>query len=213
MLINLLFENPLYFVVFAAVIIIALTVHEFAHAMTAFVLGDTTAKDQGRLTLNPMAHLSLLGSVFLLVVGFGWGKPVPFNPYNLKYKRFGSAIVALAGPASNLILAILFTIGLKVISTYNLLLPENLLVVFLYYSIILNVNLMLFNLLPLAPLDGSKVLFAIITDYKYAKIRQFLETQGPLVLIGLIFIDNFIGINIFGSVFSAVQNFINNIVF
>ncbi|KKQ79241.1 MAG: Peptidase, partial [Parcubacteria group bacterium GW2011_GWC2_38_7] len=162
---------------------------------------------------NPMAHLSLLGSVFLLVVGFGWGKPVPFNPYNLKYKRFGSAIVALAGPASNLILAILFTIGLKVISTYNLLLPENLLVVFLYYSIILNVNLMLFNLLPLAPLDGSKVLFAIITDYKYAKIRQFLETQGPLVLIGLIFIDNFIGINIFGSVFSAVQNFINNIVF
>jgi len=213
MLINLLFSDPIYFFVAVAVIVIALSFHEFAHAVAGTLLGDPTAKDEGRLTLNPLAHLSFLGSLFLLFVGFGWGKPVPINSYNLKYQRFGTAIVALAGPVSNLILAIIFGICLKIISLKNLFPADNLLILFLYYSVVLNINLMLFNLLPFAPLDGSKLVFAIFYDYKYAKLRQILETQGTLFLLTLVFLDSFTGLNIFGFIFSGVENLVNRLVF
>ncbi len=213
MLINLLFENPIYFFVVAVVVVVALTVHEFAHAVAATSLGDPTAKQEGRLTLNPASHLSLLGSVFLLFVGFGWGKPVPFNPYNLRLQKWGPAIVAVAGPFSNLILAIIFGLSLRVISHYSLFSPDNLLVIFLYFSVLLNISLMFFNLLPLAPLDGSKILFAFISDYKFAKLRQVLETQGTFILISLVFLESFSGLNVFGSFFSVIQEWISHLVF
>ena len=106
MLILSLLDQPMLLAAWLIAIVLVLTIHEFSHALADTLLGDPTAKMSGRLTLNPLAHISWLGFFMLLVVGFGWGKPVPYNPYNLKYPRFGAAIVAFAGPFSNLISAI-----------------------------------------------------------------------------------------------------------
>ena len=102
MMINLLLQNPMLFLVWVLAIIFALTIHEFFHAFTGYLLGDKTAARAGRLTLNPMAHIDPVGFFALMFIGIGWAKPVPFNPYNLKYKKWGPALVALAGPGSNL---------------------------------------------------------------------------------------------------------------
>lgn len=205
------FENPIIIVPWLAAIVIALTVHEFSHALAATLLGDSTAKDEGRLTLNPLAHVSWIGFFMLLLVGFGWGKPVPFNPYNLKYQRFGPALVAVAGPFSNLILAIISCVALKLIIISNFVSVDNLLFQFLFTLISLNIVLLLFNLLPFPPLDGSKILFAFLSGSKYYSFRQLLETQGPFFLMLLLIFDNFLNINIFGSIFSVVINFVYRI--
>ena len=132
-MINLLAQDPMLFFAAAAAIIIALTVHEFAHAAMAYSLGDPTAKEEGRLTLNPLAHLDLWGTILLFLAGFGWGKPVPFNPYNLKNQKWGPAYVSLAGPGSNLGMVIIFSLVLKFIYPAIGLGPENALFQFLYY--------------------------------------------------------------------------------
>ena len=111
MILGLLFSQPVLFIAWIAAILVALSVHEFSHALAGTVLGDNTAKNMGRLTLNPLAHLDMIGTLMLLIVGFGWGKPVPFNPFNLKYPKWGPAIVALAGPFANLICVVIFVIG------------------------------------------------------------------------------------------------------
>lgn len=195
-------------VVWLIAILVVLTVHEFSHAFAALLLGDDTAKREGRLTLNPLSHISWLGFFMLLLVGFGWGKPVPFNPYNLKYPRFGPALVAVAGPFSNLLMAALSAVALKLVIIYSLVGPTNLLVHFLNLMIVLNLVLMLFNLLPFAPLDGSKIVFAFLSDIKYERIRNFLENQGPFILMMLIIFDNFLGINLLSGVFSWVVNLV-----
>jgi len=140
-------------------LIIALTVHEFAHAFVAYRFGDTTARDAGRLTLNPLKHLDVMGSLMLLVVGFGWAKPVPINPYALRRKSDSAVMwVSLAGPASNLLMAILAGLILRlgifpwVASGGFLPSPAE----FLFTFLSINLVLMLFNLIPLAPLDGEK---------------------------------------------------------
>ncbi|MBU4422031.1 site-2 protease family protein [Candidatus Parcubacteria bacterium] len=206
--ISLLSDNPLFFLAWVGAILIALSTHEFAHAYASYRLGDNTAKDMGRLTLNPLAHIDWLGFFMLLLVGFGWGKPVMTNPYNLKYKKWGMAVVALAGPLANLINIIFFGVILKLIGAYLILSPDNLLIQFINLLIIINTILMIFNLFPIPPLDGSKLLFTLLDKPKYEELKARLSTQGPLILIGLILLDNIFGIGIFSAIFSGIINFV-----
>ena len=141
------------------VVLLCLPIHEFAHAFTADKLGDPTPRRAGRLTLNPLAHLDVFGTIALLIVHFGWAKPVPVNPFNLRDRKGGMAIVAIAGPVSNLILCLIFA-G---ITRLLMLIPSdsvwlNVTVLVVYYIAYINLALALFNLLPIPPLDGSKVL-------------------------------------------------------
>jgi len=217
-----LLSQPIVFVAWLAAIIYVLTIHEFSHALAGTWLGDSTARLAGRLTLNPLAHVSWLGFFMLLLVGFGWGKPVPFNPYNLKYPRVGPALVAIAGPLSNLISAIIFIVIFKIffpaVHPLFLIMSDvtadslNLAAVFLSLAIFLNLILMIFNLIPIPPLDGSKILFAIIADGKYAGIRHTLEDRGPMILLIIIMMDSFIGTNILGGIVNGVLNLVFKLV-
>ena len=203
-------DTSIAFIVGVPAILIAIVVHEFCHGLAAYLLGDNTAKDAGRLTLNPIPHIDLWGTIIIPIImlvtsgaAFGWAKPVPFNPYNLKYQRFGPALVAMAGPFSNLIIAIISFILFKALTPY--LDPNtNLLMIFLINLLVLNLFLMIFNLIPVPPLDGSKVLFAVFADAKYVNFRDVLERQGPIILLLLIVFDNFLNLGIFNFIFNAV---------
>jgi Zn-dependent protease len=199
MIFNLL-ANPLYALPVLAAIVIAFTVHEFSHALTAEKLGDPTPKALGRLTLNPLAHIDILGFLLLLFAGFGWGRPVPFNENRLKNPKWGAALIALAGPFSNLALAALAFAALYLLTVNGVLPPNSLLAVFLAFLIQFNIVLMLFNLIPIPPLDGSKLLFALIPD-RHEQIRQALTIYGPMILLGLIIFDSFSPVSLFGSLF------------
>lgn len=192
------------FVAWAAALVIAISFHEFAHAFAAYQLGDMTARDQGRLTLNPVSHLSLLGTVMLFLAGFGWGKPVPFNPYNLKNQRWGPVIIALAGPASNLLLLVIFGLILRFVYPALGLGAENALYYFLYVLVFLNGILMAFNLIPIPPLDGSKVLFALLPD-SAAQVKNFLQQYGFILLVAFVIIGSPILSVIFGAIQVAVE--------
>lgn len=177
-------------IAFAVALVIAFTVHEFSHAWVAYRLGDPTAKNQGRLTLDPRRHLDVLGSIMVLAVGFGWAKPVPVNPYNLKNgPKTGMAIVSAAGPVSNLIMAALAAIPLRLglIESYYsssfLPNPQQLVYIFVF----LNILLFFFNLIPLAPLDGFKVLAGLL-PYPTSVSFQKLEPFGPILLMLLVFL-------------------------
>lgn len=185
MLISLLFSNPALFLVWIIAIVFGITIHEFSHALAAYKMGDSTAKYMGRLTLNPLKHMEIIGFLMLLVVGFGWGKPVPFNPYNLRYKKFGPALVALAGPAANLIALVVFGLALRFVVHYTDVSAENLLVQLFIFMVQLNLILIVFNLLPIPPLDGSKVLYTILPASKQ-NVVIFLEKYGIYFLLALI---------------------------
>jgi len=191
-------------------ILVGLTIHEFSHALVADYLGDPTAKYAGRLSLNPIRHLDPIGTILLLIflftlgLGFGWGKPVPVNPYNLKHKH-GELLVSLAGPFSNFLLAILVALILA-------LLPPSLTAgwsadFFKLFDIVILVNVMLgiFNLLPIPPLDGSKILFDLLPAGQ-SEIRNTLEKYGFVILIAVILF----GISILGGlayfVYQALLN-------
>ena len=203
--ISLLAQNPLYFIAWVAAILIALTFHEFSHALAAHWLGDQTAKRMGRLSLNPLVHLDPIGFLALVLIGFGWGKPVPYNPYNLRYPKWGSTLVAAAGPVSNLVMIVIFGLVFKFVHPF---LPlDNLLLAFLELLIQLNLILCLFNLIPVPPLDGSKFLLSALAAPEHYKTRFFLETRGPLLLLGLILLDSLSGLNLLSTVFSFAANF------
>jgi len=206
-MIELLFQQPILFLVSAVAIIIAITVHEFSHAAAAYYLGDSTAKDEGRLTLNPLAHLDLWGTLLLFLAGFGWGKPVPFNPYNLSNPKYGAAFISVAGPASNLVMVIVFSLVLKFIYPLLGLGAGNGLFQFLYFLIIINAILMVFNLLPIPPLDGSKLLFAILPP-SMSNVQVFLERYGLFVLIGLIFFGGFFFRALYGLILGGIDWFL-----
>lgn len=182
-------------------ILLALSVHEAAHAWAALKLGDATAKMEGRLTLNPLAHLDPLGTILFVIVGFGWGKPVPVNPYYFKKPKRDAALVSLAGPASNLLLALIAFI-LFVIVTHRM--PTDAFALLemptsgsfgsvfvtqlLMSSLFLNLGLMAFNLLPVAPLDGSKILQAFIPLRYEDRYDEYLR-YGPYVLLAILVLE------------------------
>ncbi len=199
MLISLLFENPAVFFGWVLALVISISFHEFSHAFAANALGDTTPKYEGRLTLNPLAHLDPLGTLLLVLIGFGWGKPVPFNPYNLRLHRFGPALVSLAGPLANLILVTIFVIALKVLALFGL--ANDAVTQLFFIIILLNTILMLFNLIPLAPLDGSKVLYTLLPR-SLTWVAERMEQYGPYILLALIILDNFAGIGIFDHIYN-----------
>jgi Zn-dependent protease len=180
MLLQLLFDNPIVFVFLAGALILSITIHEFAHAYSAQKLGDPTAKLLGRVTLNPLAHLDPIGTLFLLIAGFGWGKPVPFDARNLDNPKRDSAIISFAGPLSNFLLAILLAILIRI-------LPQNeILTVFLYFAIFFNLILGFFNLIPLHPLDGFKVVYGLL-PFNLAWQWQQTQRYGIFILMLLVF--------------------------
>ncbi len=194
---TLFFQQPLVFVAWVLAFLAALSLHEFSHALVGAWLGDLTAKRLGRLTLNPASHIDPMGFIAVLLIGFGWGKPVPYNPYNLKWPRWGPVAIAAAGPVSNVLFAIVSVIALSIAGP--LLGGGNLLVIFLAVCAELNIALAVFNLIPLPPLDGSKALLAILAAPKYANVRRWIEMRGPMILILLIAMDALGGFNIFGG--------------
>ena len=196
MLISQLFSDPIQTVIVLVAFLVALSVHEASHALAAFVLGDKTAYHEKRLTLNPLSHIDWTGFLMLVVVGFGWGKPVPFNPYNLKWQRVGPTLVAAAGPASNLLLALLAVFLLSLVTPA--LASTNGLVLFLFLLALMSLVLGIFNLIPLPPLDGSKALLALLAHPRHAKTRQWLETRGPFVLLAIVLAGTVLNINVLG---------------
>ena len=194
-LLSLLFEQPLLFFVLIVIFLMTLSVHEASHALAGYWLGDLTAKRMNRLTLNPFAHIDPLGLIALLTIGFGWGRPVPFNPYNLRSRRWGPAMVAAAGPLSNFLVGIAASVCSGWLSP--ILSEGNLLVIVLQYAAILNFLLMLFNLIPIPPLDGSKWLLAALASGRRTQAVHLLETQGPMLLILLVLLDSFTSIGVF----------------
>ncbi len=183
-------------IVVAIMLLIGFPVHEFAHALAAYRLGDGTAKLFGRLTLNPIAHFDPLGGILLAVsfigagFGFGWAKPTPVNPNNLAGGRRGEALVAAAGPLSNLVLAAAAALPLRFILAspdLQLQIPE-LITTILALFVYINLVLMIFNLLPIPPLDGSKVLFAFLPPRLAWQWRPILEQYGFVLLLLLFFL-------------------------
>lgn len=204
-----LFSNPILFVLWIVAVLVALTVHEFSHALVATWLGDTTAKRLGRLSLNPMAHIDWFGLAALVLVSFGWGKPVPFNPYLLKDQKWGPLYIGIAGPISNLVLLSISGILLRLL--VPVLGGANLLIVFLGLSFLINTALMLFNLIPLPPLDGSKIVLALLHQPKWFKLRAAMEQYGAWVLMGLIVLDVFFGIGIISALLRGPYHWISSI--
>lgn len=178
-----LFNNPFAFFSWLIALIVAITIHEFSHAYAADRLGDPTPRVQGRLTLNPLAHLDPLGTLMLLIARFGWGKPVVFDPFNLRHPRRDAAIISLAGPVSNILLATALSLILRVGLTTDF---AMLFYVFLQPVIVLNVFLAIFNLVPVHPLDGFKIVEGILPP-EYARQWHELESYGMIFLLLMVF--------------------------
>lgn len=189
------------------ILVIAFTVHEFCHAWSADTLGDTTPRANGRLTLNPLVHLDIMGSLLLLIAGFGWAKPVPINPYALTRRTpAGVMWVSLAGPLSNFMLAIFAAVPLRLhlvplSMTGSSFFPSP--AQFLLEFIVINLTLALFNLIPIAPLDGDK-----IAEYFFppslARVMDSIRPYGPVILMLVFFVGPTFGVNILGWIMNPV---------
>ena len=182
-------------------ILIALSFHEFAHAFVANRLGDDTAKQRGRLTLNPLAHLDPIGTIMIFIVRFGWAKPVPVNPFNLANPKRDMLWISLAGPLSNMLLAFISGLLLRVMIRTDGGNPTDALSTVIYamllFSVQINLALAIFNILPIAPLDGSKILFGVLPRHHERKMI-WLERNGPFLLIGLIVLGRLTGFSFLG---------------
>ena len=203
-LLELLTVDPLTFVLLAAALIGAIGLHEYAHALAADLQGDRLPRAMGRLTPNPLKHLDPMGTLAIFLVGFGWGKPVEFRLTALKSQRFGAALVALAGPLMNLALAAgaAIILGVSLRMNPELRVDPGVLTRFLSYFFSINVLLAVFNLLPLPPLDGSRLLTIFLPPSKQ-KVIFFLDQYGFLILLALIF---FGGLAFLGPLVDAVSD-------
>jgi len=198
-----LFSDPLVLIYWLLAFGLSLSIHESAHAWMADHLGDPTARLAGRLTLNPLAHLDPLGTLMLLLFRFGWGKPVPFDEYNLQNPRRDAGLISLAGPASNLLLAtisaVLFRLLYPLSSVFYLLVP----------IVILNVSWGFFNLLPIHPLDGGKILVGFLPAEPALKVEEFLQEFQLIFLLLIIF--PFFGNSLVNLILDPVINFVLNL--
>ncbi|MBD3251970.1 site-2 protease family protein [Candidatus Uhrbacteria bacterium] len=208
MLLQLAFQDFGMFFVILIAIVTALTFHEYAHAFVANMLGDKTAEHMGRMTLNPIAHIDPWGLLMVLLVGFGYAKPVPYNPRFLKHPRRDSVYIGIAGPLSNILLASLFAIAMRFVDPDLVFLrtgaSSSLLEPFLLFGMWINIALAVFNLLPIPPLDGSKLLIALLDKPKHARTLHFIERNGPMLLLVVIAVDLFGGIGFFSAIFNAL---------
>lgn len=223
---NLTLETAIiHILVILVIVFLVLPIHEFAHAGAAYLLGDKSIKHRGRLTFNPLSHVDPLGALCLLLLGFGWAKPVPIDPRNFKSPKVGTAITAFAGPLSNFICALIS--GAALILTINLAPKEFFLyfyelgedtlvaqvfyylILFLYNFLAINVSLAIFNLIPLPPLDGSKVLYLFL-PYKAINFINQLQRYAYIIIYGVIIMlsrsgalggitDFFVNICLFGN--------------
>lgn len=173
-----------YLISTAFVVFCTLPVHEFAHGWMANKMGDPTARLSGRLTLNPMKHLDLIGSILIFLTGFGWAKPVPVNQNNFRNPKKGMALTALAGPVSNLIMAFIFMLLMNFCGIFNNM-AAYIFLLFFQYAALVNIRLAVFNLLPVPPLDGSRIFWAILPDKYYWKVMQY-ERIIMIVLFALL---------------------------
>lgn len=179
--------------------LICITLHELSHGFVAYKLGDTTAKDAGRLTLNPIKHLDIMGILMMVVFHFGWAKPVPVNMYRFKNPKQGMAITAVAGPLMNVLITIVF------LFLYGLLFrplgQENLLLEMIYLTAYLSISFAIFNIIPISPLDGSKVLFSVLPSERYDQLMRY-ERYGMILLLVLV------SSGIFGRPLSTATNWV-----
>ena len=191
-----------------AAVFLCLTIHETCHGLAAYALGDPTAKRAHRLSLNPLRHIDWLGLIMMVVAGFGWAKPVPVNPNYFKKPKQGMALTALAGPVSNFVLALLALLCARLVyHQYGAL--WDFIFDLLLTTAYLSVGLGLFNLIPISPLDGSKVLFAFLPDSAYEKLMRY-EKYGMIALLILVWLgvgDNVLSTAIY-NVYAAMINFV-----
>ena len=183
-------------IILLPILILSLCFHEFSHGYIAYKLGDHTAARNGRLTLNPLAHLDPIGSLMILFVGFGWAKPVPVNPVNFSNPRLDMMKVAFAGPASNLILAFTGGLIMRLVNIVGLLQSE-MFIQTLYFFIFINISLAVFNMIPVAPLDGSQI-FGNMISKNNPELAWKLQIYGPKILMGIILIGMFTPFSVLG---------------
>ncbi len=196
------------------ILLFTLTIHEVSHGYVAYLLGDDTAKRAGRLTLNPLKHLDIVGLLMLFIIKIGWAKPVPINPNNFKNFKRDTALTAAAGPAANFILAIVFSIFFRIVMhysgniyTYNHSVLFQFLIKILYLTIFYNSALGLFNLIPFPPLDGSKILGGFLSDELYFKFTA-QERNGMVIFMVLMGASYIFNLNILGSIIMPPLNFL-----
>jgi Zn-dependent protease len=198
------------------ILLISLTVHEFSHGYVAYILGDDTAKRAGRLTLNPISHIDPIGLLMLFIARIGWAKPVPINPYNFQNYKRDTALTAAAGPAANFTLAILLSVVFNLIKKFD---PDIMYYAsgftqfwlgMLLYAILINLALGLFNLIPIPPMDGSKILGGFLSDEAYYKYTA-KERQGAQILMIVLAISFIFRLNIIGAIIMPPLNFFLNL--
>jgi Zn-dependent protease len=183
-------------------ILLALTFHECAHAYVAHLYGDDTAQKSGRLSLNPLRHLDPLGTIMIFLVQFGWAKPVPVSPYNLRNPKKDMLWISAAGPLSNMLLALISGLLFRLFADSAMIAGRDsltgLLVVMIFLSLKINLALAIFNIIPIAPLDGSKILYGLLPP-GFGKMILAIERYGPFILIGLIIFGRATGVSILGG--------------
>ncbi len=197
-------NQPLTLIGLVVGLLLGITVHEFAHAWMADRLGDDTARLMGRLSLNPLKHLDPLGVIFLLIVGFGWGKPVPFNPNKIKDPS-GTVKIALSGVVANLLLALILGLVLRVATAYGIAIDSSPWLSFISIIIFINLGLIAFNIIPIPPLDGSKVVESYMS---FESIMRF-ERLGPIILFGIIIAQSIFNIPILFTVLEPIIRFLS----